>query len=48
MKREIDRYFSSIEERELAPESQWEFGYFGKHFVLSLPKDVLPKELTQM
>ncbi len=40
----ISRYFQPIEERELVPESQWEFGYFGKHFVLPLPRDVVPEE----
>jgi ppGpp synthetase/RelA/SpoT-type nucleotidyltranferase len=38
----IARYFQPIEERELVPESQWAFGYFGQHFVLPLPGDVVP------
>ncbi len=38
----ITRYFQPIEERELVPESQWAFGYFGKHFVLPVPGDVTP------
>jgi ppGpp synthetase/RelA/SpoT-type nucleotidyltranferase len=38
----IRRYFQPIEERELVPESQWSFGYFGQHFVLPLPRDVVP------
>jgi ppGpp synthetase/RelA/SpoT-type nucleotidyltranferase len=37
----IARYFQPIEERELVPESQWAFGYFGQHFVLPLPRDVV-------
>jgi putative GTP pyrophosphokinase len=41
----ISRYFHPIEQRELVPESQWEFGYFGKHFVLPLPRDVIPVEV---
>jgi len=36
----IDRYFNSIERRMLIPESESEFGYVGKHFVLALPEDV--------
>lgn len=40
----ITRYFQPIEEKELVPESHWEFGYFGQHFVLPLPHDVIPKE----
>jgi ppGpp synthetase/RelA/SpoT-type nucleotidyltranferase len=39
----INRYFQAIEQRELVPESEWEFGYFGKHFVLPLPRDVVPE-----
>lgn len=35
------KYFQPIETRELIPESEWEFGYFGKHFVLVLPSDIL-------
>lgn len=41
----IDTYFHAIEEKELVPESSWEFGYFGTHFVLALPHDVVPPEV---
>lgn len=46
----IRRYFQPIEERELVPESQWAFGYFGQHFVLPLPRDVVAPgvELAQV
>ena len=40
---QIGRYFQAIEERELVPESQWAFGYFGKHLVVPLPHDVVPQ-----
>ena len=39
----IEAHFTRIEEREVSPESEYEFGYFGKHFVLLLPSDVLPE-----
>ena len=39
----VTRYFQPIEQRELVPESEWEFGYFGKHFVLPVPGDVVPE-----
>ncbi len=39
----IARYFQPIEKRELVPESEWEFGYVGRHFVLPLPRDVVPE-----
>src|SRR5712671_3223987 len=43
-KEQVDRYFTAIEEREVVPESQWAFGYFGKHYILSVPRDVVPQE----
>lgn len=36
----IKQYFTSIETKDLVPESEWEFGYFGRHHVLVLPSDV--------
>lgn len=35
-------YLRPIEVQALVPESDWEFGYFGQHFVLALPHDVIP------
>jgi putative GTP pyrophosphokinase len=37
----IQKYFTPIETRDLVPESEWEFGYFGRHFVLVTPSDIL-------
>ncbi|KCZ56747.1 GTP pyrophosphokinase [Hyphomonas chukchiensis] len=37
----VETHFTPIEEKELSPNSEYEFGYFGKHFVLLLPSDVL-------
>lgn len=39
----IERYIRYIEEEEKAPESLWEFGYFGRHLILALPRDVIPQ-----
>lgn len=39
------RYFQPIEQKRLVPESFWEFGYFGQHFVLALPRDVVPEDV---
>jgi putative GTP pyrophosphokinase len=36
------KYLRKIEERELHPENEWEFGYFGLHYVLALPTDAIP------
>lgn len=41
----IRRYFQPIEQRELVPESEWAFGYFGSHLVLALPRDVVPESV---
>lgn len=38
-------YFRPIEEQNLVPESDWEFGYFGQHLVLALPPDVVPPDV---
>lgn len=40
----IDRYFRRIEAKELTPESEKEFGYVGKHYILSTPEDVFPDD----
>lgn len=37
----VNRYFTAIENLKLIPESEWEFGYFGHHMVLAMPKDVI-------
>jgi putative GTP pyrophosphokinase len=37
------RYLQEIEQTQLVPESHWEFGYFGRHYVMALPGDVVPK-----
>lgn len=36
----IVRYYKPIEQRELIPERESEFGYFGKHFILALPEEL--------
>lgn len=41
----VMKYMTVAEESVKEPESEWEFGYFGKHFVLTLPGDVIPQEI---
>lgn len=41
----VRRYFQPIEEKELVPDSFWEFGYFGTHLVLALPADAIPADV---
>jgi len=40
----IERYFRKIESKSIVPESQWRFGYFGKHFILFIPSDFIDSE----
>ncbi len=37
----VGKYFRAIESKLLVPESEWEFGYFGKHHILVVPSDVI-------
>jgi putative GTP pyrophosphokinase len=37
----VRNYFRAIEFKDRVPESEWEFGYFGRHYVLLLPSDVV-------
>src|ERR1700681_4916405 len=38
----ICKYFRHIEEAKIEPESEAEFGYFGRHYILAVPPDVVP------
>ncbi|RAS29783.1 GTP pyrophosphokinase [Paraburkholderia bryophila] len=40
----IDKYFFPIEARDVLPDSESEFGYVGKHYILAVPDDVYPNE----
>lgn len=35
----VRRYFTFIESKNLIPESEWQFGYFGRHFLVNIPAD---------
>lgn len=43
----ILRYFRRIEEQTLIPESESEFGYVGKHFILFIPTDLFDETLKR-
>ena len=43
----VEKYYRPIESKDLVPESEWEFGYFGRHFVLLLPSDVIDTSLER-
>jgi ppGpp synthetase/RelA/SpoT-type nucleotidyltranferase len=38
--REVERYFRHIERKSIVPDSEKEFGYIGKHYILFLPRDL--------
>ncbi|WP_139974070.1 RelA/SpoT domain-containing protein [Ochrobactrum sp. CGA5] len=42
---EILRYFHPIESKDVVPQSEWEFGYFGRHQILLLPPDVVTNDI---
>jgi ppGpp synthetase/RelA/SpoT-type nucleotidyltranferase len=37
----LEKYMKSVEARFVVPESDAEFGYFGKHYVLFIPRDLM-------
>jgi putative GTP pyrophosphokinase len=37
----VEKYFRAIESKDHVPDSEWEFGYFGRHYVLVIPSDVI-------
>ncbi|SRR6266508_438204 len=43
----IQKYFRPIESRDMIPDSEWEFGYFGRHHVLLIPSDVIDESLDR-
>lgn len=38
------RYFIPIEIQEKYPANDYEFGYFGEHFILKIPDEIIPEE----
>ncbi len=43
----VMKYYRSIEIKNHVPESEWEFGYFGRHYVLLVPTDVLQEGMDK-
>ncbi len=37
----IKKYYRLIESKDIIPESEWEFGYFGRHFVSLVPSELV-------
>jgi len=43
----INDYFASVEQKQIVPESEREFGYEGWHHVLFIPQDILTPDLPK-
>jgi ppGpp synthetase/RelA/SpoT-type nucleotidyltranferase len=43
----ILKYYRPIELREIVPDSEWEFGYFGKHFILLVPTELTDRSIDK-
>ena len=41
----VEKYYRAIESQDIVPDSEWEFGYFGKHYVLLIPSDLVDSDL---
>jgi len=45
VEQEIEAYYRHIEKQDIIPESDREFGYVGKHYILRLPEDVIDDDI---
>lgn len=43
----VEQYFRTLEREEHVPDSYWEFGYFGRHWIFALPGDVIPMDVEE-
>lgn len=43
----LKKYFTAIEFRDVVPDSESEFGYFGHHSILVLPSDVVEQHIDR-
>jgi putative GTP pyrophosphokinase len=43
----INKYYRPIETKNLVPDSEWEFGYFGRHYVLLIPTELIEKAINK-
>jgi putative GTP pyrophosphokinase len=43
----VEKYYRQIEARNIIPESEWQFGYFGRHYVLVIPTDLIDPSLDR-
>ncbi len=48
LSREIEKYFRPIEFRTVVPDSDYEFTYFGRHYILLIPDDVIDPDAPKI
>jgi putative GTP pyrophosphokinase len=44
---EVEKYFKYIESQRIVPESEKEFGYEGRHFILFVPEDLIDDTVSR-
>ncbi len=44
---EVEGYYRSIETQIIVPDSESEFGYFGKHYIFLLPEELLEESCSE-
>jgi ppGpp synthetase/RelA/SpoT-type nucleotidyltranferase len=44
---EVTKYFRHIESLQIVPDSENEFGYEGRHFILFIPRDLFDDEVRE-
>jgi putative GTP pyrophosphokinase len=44
---EVTKYFRHIESVQIVPDSESEFGYEGRHFILFIPRDIFDDEVKE-
>ncbi|MFZ0942459.1 MAG: RelA/SpoT domain-containing protein [Syntrophobacteraceae bacterium] len=48
LSQEIEKYFHAIEFRTVVPDSDYEFTYFGRHYILLIPDDVIDPDAPKI
>jgi putative GTP pyrophosphokinase len=43
----VETYFRPIELKTIVPDSESEFGYFGKHYILIIPEDLITEDIEK-
>jgi len=43
----LKKYFRDIESQTIVPDSEMEFGYFGRHLIMVLPTDAIPRTIRR-